>query len=45
MFFNKTVTKELLMARYNLLMARNPVANENLVRKIKRQIRKVDEEV
>ena len=37
---NKTV--EMLLARINLLKQRDPVVNANIIRKIRREIRKLE---
>ena len=38
-----TKTIEMLQARMNLLQQRDPVGNANIIRKIKREIRKLEE--
>lgn len=37
-----TKTVEMLQARINLLKQRNPVVNANIIRKIRREIRKLE---
>ena len=37
-----TKTIEMLQARIDLLLARDPVANANIIRKLMRQIRKLE---
>lgn len=41
MIYSTELTIELLQARKNLLMARDPAGNANLIHKIDRQIRKL----
>lgn len=42
MVMEKNVRIEMLEQRKNLLLARDPVANANIVRKIERELRKLE---
>jgi hypothetical protein len=42
MVMEKNVRIEMLKQRKNLLLARDPVANANIVRKIERELRKLE---
>ena len=42
MVMEKNVRIEMLKQRKNLLMARDPVVNANIVRKIERELRKLE---